>query len=189
MQTILEKLVDSRILTILETINSNYPDKFAKKDIDKEIIYIKEHILWKQQELQINKEKIKKEKKKKKKKIKLKLKFKASIQDTNQIHNQTHNETNDLNQCSGRVWSNYIINKINMKQLNDIDEKFKVEDFIDIDIKEFNSKYIIGTRCSKKTYNTNKYCKLHLNHLIHGDYLESPNKELCYHFMKDGKYL
>ena len=31
--------------------------------------------------------------------------------------------------------------------------------------------------------------KLHNNHLIHGDYLESPNQELCYHFMKDGKYL
>ena len=188
MQTILEQLVDSRILTILEIININYPDKFVKKDIDKEIIYIKEHILWKQQELQINKEK-----NKKKKKIKLKLKFKSNIQDTNQIHNQihnqTHNETNDLNKCSGRVWSNYIINKINMKQLNDIDEKFKVEDFIDIDIKDFNSKYIIGSRCSKNTYNTNKYCKLHLNHLIHGDYLESPNKELCYHFIKDGKYL
>ena len=163
MQTILEKLVDSRILTILETININYPDKFPKKDIDKEIIYIKEHILWKQEELQINKEKIKKEKKKKKKKIKLKLKFKDSIQDTNQIHNQT----NDLNQCSGRVWSNYIINKINMKQLTDIDEKFKVEDFIDIDIKEFNSKYIIGTRCSKKTYNTNNIQHLLLIQDLH----------------------
>jgi hypothetical protein len=35
----------------------------------------------------------------------------------------------------------------------------------------------------------NKYCKLHANHLIHGDYLEIPSKELCYHFIKDGKYL
>ena len=41
----------------------------------------------------------------------------------------------------------------------------------------------------KNRFNDNKYCKLHSNHLIHGDYLESPNKELCYHFMKDGKYL
>lgn len=77
-----------------------------------------------------------------------------------------------------------------MKKLNDIDDKFKVDDFIDIDIKAFNSKYIIGLRCSKnKKHDTNKYCKMHTKHLIHGDYLDPPNKEICYHFMKDAKYL
>ena len=35
----------------------------------------------------------------------------------------------------------------------------------------------------------NNYCNLHSKHLIHGDYSETPNKELCYHFIKDGKYL
>ena len=188
MQTILEKLVDSRIVSILETININYPDKFKKQNIEQEIVYIKEHILWKQQVLQIQ---IKKEKRKRKKKIKLKLKQKNNDIESESIETIESIESTDIdsNKCSGRVWSNYIINKINNKQLNDIDKKFKVEDFIDLDIKDFNSKYSIGSRCCKNKTTISKYCKLHSKHLIHGDYLESPNKELCYHFMKDGKYL
>ena len=179
MQTMLDKLVNSRILTILETIHINYPDKFKIKNIEQEMVYIKEHILWKQQELQNKKEKLKR-----KKKIKIKLKLK-------QKNNYNHAEIidNESNKCSGRVWSNYIIDKKNNKQLNEIDDKFKVEDFIDIDIKEFNSKYSIGSRCCKNKMTNSKYCNLHSKHLIHGDYLESPNKELCYHFMKDGNYL
>ena len=190
MQNILQKLIDSRILTILETININYPDKFAKININKEIVYIKEHILLKQQELYLKKQK----KKKKNKLKKIKLKLKESIQinktETNQESNQeTIQVINESIKCSGRVWSNYILNKKTMKQLNNIDEKFKVDDFIDIDIKEFNNKYIIGARCSKNKLEKEKYCKLHSKHLIHGDYLENPNKELCYHFMKDANYL
>ena len=76
-----------------------------------------------------------------------------------------------------------------MKKINNVEDKFKIDDFIDLDIKDFNSKYTIGTRCSKTKMQNGKYCKLHNKHLIHGDYLEIPNKELCYHFMKDGKYL
>ena len=190
MQNILQKLIDSRIINILEIININYPDKFASINIDKEIIYIKEHILLKQQELQLKKDK----KKKKNKMKKIKLKLKESIQINNQENNQESNQKSnqvisESNKCSGRVWSNYIINKKTMKQLNNIDEKFKVDDFIDIDIKEFNNKYIIGARCSKNKLEKSKYCKLHSKHLIHGDYLENPNKELCYHFMKDANYL
>jgi len=76
-----------------------------------------------------------------------------------------------------------------MLKLNNIDNKFKVDDFNDLDIDDFNSKYIIGLRCSRNKDNKNKYCKTHTKHLIHGDYLELPDKELCYHFIKDGKYL
>ena len=45
-------------------------------------------------------------------------------------------------------------------------------------LKSFTDKYIIGSRCSKPKMKDCKYCKLHSNHLIHGDYLELPSKEL-----------
>lgn len=187
MQSILDKLIDSRINNLLEVINLNYPDKFKKEEIKKEITYIKKNIFWKKQSIEQNKKlklKLKGKNKSKKKNI---IKFKNTIDTIDTIDKNT-------NQCSGRVWSKYILDKKNMNKLNDIDDKFKVDDFIDIDIKEFNSKYIIGSRCSKKKdtnicNDTNKYCKLHEKHLIHGDYLEPPNKELCFHFMKDAKYL
>ena len=41
----------------------------------------------------------------------------------------------------------------------------------------------------KIKYKDNIYCKLHTQHLIHGNYKDIPSQELCYHFMKDGKYL
>ena len=182
MEKILNKLVDSRIISILETININYPDKFSKTNIDKELHYIKEKIHWKKQ-LHNKKKKIKV---KQKPKIKLNFKNKINLGSESIIIKSSEIE---LNKCSGRIWSNDIKNSKTMKKLNDIDNKFKVEDFIDIDIKDFNSKYVIGSRCSKNKIANSKYCKLHSNHLIHGDYLENPNKELCYHFMKDGKYL
>jgi hypothetical protein len=182
MEKILNKLVDSRILTILETININYPNKFLKTEINNELNYIKEHIHWKKQ-IHNKKKKIKV---KQKPKLKLKLKNKINI-DTTSI--TIKNNEIDVKKCSGRIWSDDIKNSKTMVKINEIDNKFKVDDFIDIDIKEFNSKYIIGSRCSKNQISNSKYCKLHSNHLIHGDYLESPSKELCYHFMKDGKYL
>ena len=46
MQNILNQIVDSRISNFLEIINNNYPNKFKKENIEKEIIYIKQHILW-----------------------------------------------------------------------------------------------------------------------------------------------
>jgi len=186
MENILNKLVETRIISILETININYPDKFPKPQINKELNYIKEHIHWKKQ-IHNNIKKIKvKQKPKLKPKLKLKLKHKINLDNESII---IKNNEIDINKCSGRIWSVHIKNSKTMKKINDIDNKFKVDDFIDIDIKEFNSKYIIGSRCSKNKISNSKYCKLHYKHLIHGDYLESPNKELCYHFMKDGKYL
>jgi len=217
MQDILNKIINSRINNLLEIININYPDKFEKKYISKEFNYIKEHIKWKQQnKISVNEEiKEKKQKKYKKhiqlkdkvkKKIRVKLKYKSTkIVEINKKEITLDNDINDdidyidddidndINRCSGRIWSEYIFNSKTMVKLNEIDDKFKVDDFIDIDIKDFTSKYIIGKRCSKnKSNNENldsKYCKLHSKHLIHGDYLESPTKELCFHFMKDGKYL
>ena len=56
-------------------------------------------------------------------------------------------------------------------------------------LKSFIDKYVIGSRCLKTKCKDIQYCNLHSEHLIHGDYLEIPSKELCYHFIKDGKYL
>ena len=76
-----------------------------------------------------------------------------------------------------------------MKKVNDIENKYKVIDYKHIDLNAFTDKYVIGSRCSKKKCKDIQYCNLHSEHLIHGDYLEIPSKELCYHFIKDGKYL
>ena len=194
MQDILNKLVESRILTILETININYPDKFAKHNINKERIIIKEHISWKIDKPKVKpkvKQKVNQKSKdiRKYKNIKKKVKLKLKNTEKDNSEKDNSNVEKELNRCSGRIWFNYIINTKTMTKINDIDNKFKVDDFIDLDIKDFNSKYSIGLRCSKNKTIDSKYCKLHSKHLIHGDYLESPNKELCYHFMKDGNYL
>ena len=184
MQEVLDKLVESRIINLLETININYSDKFKNSDIEKELIYIKKHINWKMQKL-INDDT--------ESNISLEIKTKTKTKTKNIIQLKTKKNVNNIkvneNQCSGRKWSDYIFNKTTNKQLNDIEDKFKVDDFNDLDIKEFNSKYIIGLRCCKNKIDKSKYCNLHTKHLIHGDYLKLPDKELCYHFMKDGKYL
>ena len=184
MQDILDKIVDSRILDLLEIININYPDKFKKSDIEKEITYIKKHIIWKEKNPLISKKILHEPKHK----IKFKTKLDTKLEQNKNQKIKVNTNIN-VNQCFGRKWSKYIYNKKSMKKINNVDDKFKVDDFIDLNIKEFNSKYIIGLRCCKNKIDKSKYCKLHTKHLIHGDYLELPNKELCYHFMKDGKYL
>ena len=87
------------------------------------------------------------------------------------------------------MWCNTIFIYNTSKSVNNIESRFKVSNYKKLNVNEFTSKYTIGMRCSKIKYNNTKYCKLHTKHLIHGDYLEKPSKELCYHFLKDGKYL
>ena len=94
-------------------------------------------------------------------------------------------------QCSGRIWYKNIKNRITLLDVakGNIEKKFRVSHFKDINIKAFTTKYIIGARCSNAKTHASKYCKLHTKHLIHEDYLETPSKLLCYHFLKHGKYL
>ena len=175
MQNIINKLVDSRISNLLEVININYPDKFKKNEIEKELIYIKTHVKW------VKEKNIKN----------LKLKESPEPNKINILQKKQKKQKiiQKENQCQARIWSESIINKKTEKTVNSIETKFKVDNFIDLDINEFNSKYTVGKRCSKNKLEKGKYCKLHSKHLIHGDYLENPNKELCYHFIEDGKYL
>ena len=130
MQDVLDKLVDSRIFNLLEIININYPDKFKKCDIEKELIYIKQHINWKVQKsiTDDNETKISLDTKKI-----IQLKIKKGVnkdvkKDVNKDVNKDMNKvkTNkNVNQCSGRTWSNYIYNTKTNKQLDDIEDKLE----------------------------------------------------------------
>ena len=111
---------------------------------------------------------------------------------TNKINNKQYNKQCDIEsqyRCNARIWNN-IYDRITLKEVIDVDKKFKVKDFIDINIKEFHSKYIVGTQCRKgKNTEDSIYCHQHKKHCIHGNYFEIPTQELCLHYMKDGNYL
>jgi len=219
MLDIITNIIDSRILEILKTIHSNYPDKFSSTLIEKEFDYIKKHIILKHLNDMNGTEKRKPNPKskiivkpikpiihikinhnhRKKKKINIKLNKLSIKQPIVQepivqepiVQESVVNQSRIHKKCCARTWSDHIFKrdgKVSIK-LNDIDDKFKVTDYNDINIKEFNANYIIGKQCNKYVDIKTKYCKLHTRHLVHGDYFTVPTKELCYHFMKDGKYL
>ena len=161
-ETIINKIIENKIRTLLEIINKNYAIKFKRENIDKEVEYIIKHI---------------------------------------NIVEYIHKESNiikakktkinilDENRCCARTWNNDIFDRETMLKVKYIDRIFKVIDFKDINIKQFNEKYILGLQCKKSKLQPSDYCKLHSHHLIHGNYNNIPSKEICYHFMKDGKYL
>jgi hypothetical protein len=176
---IIEQISENRLKQLLEIISKNYPTKFKYKDINTELEYLKNHIIFKPY----------------KKNIPLLITPSTVPPSTAPPSTTPPSTTPSLNrlpkenQCCARVWNDYIFEKDTMTKITNLPEIFKVTDFKNINIKKFNSKYIIGLQCRKKKYKDSSYCKLHINHLIHGDYNELPNKEICYHFMKDGKYL
>ena len=98
------------------------------------------------------------------------------------------NKINITTRCHSRIWNN-IYNRKTMIEISNIDRKFKVSDFADINIKEFNAKYIIGTQCQRKQTANSMYCFQHIKHLPHGNYFEIPTQEICYHYLKDCNYL
>ena len=196
MNKIMNNIINSKIKSLLETISLNYPEKFNNKLIDKELEYIKKHIILEN----INSNEDKKRKNSivktqiiKKNLIKIKyIQINKPVVNKPVVNKTVVNKTINIeDQCSGRVWNDSIFSTKTMKITNDIETKYKVLDYKHIDLKEFSKQYIIGSRCSniKIKEEGSKYCKLHSKHLIHGDYLEMPTKELCYHFIKDGKYL
>ena len=216
MLDIITNIIDSRILEILKTIHSNYPEKFNSSLIEKEFEYIKKHIILKYLNDMNNMNGTEKKNPKniikpiihikinhnhrKKKKINIKLNKLSIKQPVIQetivkqeavLQEPLVKQSRIYKKCCARTWSDHIFKrncKVSIK-LNDIDDKFKVTDYNDINIKEFHDNYIIGKQCNKSVDIKTKYCKLHTRHLVHGDYFSLPTKELCYHFMKDGKYL
>jgi hypothetical protein len=169
LNTIIEKISETRLRQLLEIISKKYPTQFKYKDIPTEVDYLKNHIIVKP--------------------------YKKKITPLPELVNQStitilpSSRLSKENQCCARVWNDSIFEKDTMTKITELPELFKVSDFKHINIKKFNSKYTVGLQCRKKKYENSSYCKLHIHHLIHGDYTELPSKEICYHFMKDGKYL
>ena len=90
--------------------------------------------------------------------------------------------------CHSRIW-NDIFDRITYKQILEIDKEFQVSDYNDINIKKFNKKYILGKQCARKKALDANYCLQHNRYRPHGNYMDPPSKELCFHFMIDGDYL
>jgi len=187
-QILFDKLIDSiindKLINLLTIISKYNPKTFKKEYIQKELDLIKSN-LTKNNLTKINLTKINLTKINLTKNNKSSKKYKSTTQ-TKKIYIK---KTNSKNNCCARVWSNNILDKKTKKKVSEIDKVFKVIDFNDINNELFNENYTIGEQCKKNKYKNTNYCKLHLIHLIHGNYKEKPSKELCYHFMKDGKYL
>jgi hypothetical protein len=201
MQSIIENIVDSRVKNLLEIINYHFPDKLDKKLIQSEFEYIKKSIILTKQEPNN------------------KANNNANVEDSddNEEESEESETDDDIEEdipthkyipirkqlikvkkridlearCSGRIWYKNIKYRTTLLDVakEKMEKKFKVSHFKDINLKAFTTKYIIGSRCSNSKTNESKYCKLHTKHLIHEDYLETPSKLLCYHFLKHGKYL
>ena len=180
-------IIENKLRSLLEIINKCYPIKFKKELINNEIQYIMKHINFKSYvtQAQIQIKPPQQSSLQLPKYIKLKHKNTSSIQ----IPPSKNNKILDINRCSARVWNADILDRNTLIKLTDLPDCFKVIDFKDIDIKKFNTNYILGSHCKNKKYQNNEYCKLHTNHLIHGNYNSIPSKEICYHFMKGGNYL
>ena len=181
---VIDSIIVDKLINLLTVISKNNPDTFKKEYINSELELIKNNlsIIYTIVSKECNK------------KIKVKKKYYKPIQTnkttkTNYSKTNYSKKTNSKNNCLARVWSDTIVDKNTLTKVIELDKLFKVKDFNAINNDIFNEKYSLGKQCTKHTYANTNYCKLHLTHLIHGNYKEKPSKELCYHFMKEGKYL
>ena len=178
---LIDSIINDKLINLLTVISKHNPNTFKKEYIQKELDLIKTSLT----KTSLTKTSLPKTSlPKNNKSAKQTSLTKTSL--TKKIYIK---KNNSKNKCCARVWSKIILDKQTKKKVSEIDKVFKVIDFNDINNELFNVKYTIGERCKKNKHNTSNYCKLHLTHLIHGNYKEKPSKELCYHFMKDGKYL
>jgi hypothetical protein len=169
-----------RINDLLNTIHNNYPQSFKKEQIKPELDNILDNII-----LNIGKLPTKK------------IVPSVSSEATNiksDIKNVEEKKAAksimkvDISErCKARVW-NSIFDRKTGKEVADIDDCYKVTDFNDIDNEKFHKKYIIGSRCSRKQKTDLNYCTMHSKHTPHGEFDKLPNKEICFHFIKDGNY-
>lgn len=176
MEELFNNIISNRIYNLLETINKTYPDKFNKTDIKKEHIILMQHIKLHKKEYELLKP-ITNEINDDKKNISTSgkaIKIKPIIQ--------------DINRCNGRVWNDYIRCIKTDKKIFNLEKEFIVNDFRQLNVDEFLKKYKIGNRCKNKKLPEGKYCYLHTEHLIHGDYLIKPSKEIIYHYINEAKF-
>lgn len=164
-------IIRNQIIKLLNVINSKYPVKFPKKIIKQELDYIMANIILSDLPTSINKSTSINSITFAKVKLKSKL---PRLESTSR--------------CYARIWDD-IFDKTTCKQVVSIDKEFQVFDYNDINIKKFDTKYILGKQCSRKKTPDTNYCILHNRHRPHGNYFEQPSKELCLHFMIDGNYI
>jgi hypothetical protein len=176
---LLESILDKNILELLKIINSNYPDKFPKKNINLEFEFIKNNIKFINSNKTNNSNNV----------------ININVNGGQKLNNVVSSNTKkviktvlDINRCNARIWNN-IYERATLKEVSDIDKKFKVKDFADIKVKAFHEKYIVGTQCKRQKSSDSIYCFQHKTYLPHGNIFEIPSKELCFHYMKDGNYL
>ena len=177
---LLISILDKKILELLKTISSNYPDKFPKKNINLEFEFIKNNIKF-----------IKTDKPAKSDKADKPVSGNNILIgniNVGTIVKRVIKKVLDVNRCNARIWNN-IYDRETLKEVSDIDKKFKVKDFADIKIKAFHKKYIVGTQCKRDKSEDSIYCFQHKTYLPHGNIFEIPSTELCLHYMKDGNYL
>jgi len=172
---IIETLIDKKILCILNKIHNVYPTKFTKEHIQLEFNIIKQKIHI------INKNTAN-----------------TNTANTNTANKNTANTDNILKllgnvqlleqRCNARIWG-FIYDKTTLKKIILLDKIYKVKYTTKLKLKDFNNKYILGSRCMRNIdMPDNIYCNQHIQHLTHGNYNAIPDAELCLHFIKDGKY-
>ena len=166
---IIKIILRKQILELLNTIHKKYPDKFKKTVIQKELETILKNIDYYKP---LNKSNI----------------SLATSLTPHKLHKKNKKNIDKSERCNARVWNN-IFERKTLKSITEIDKKFCVSDFNNLKIKEFHEKYIIGSQCSRRIVNSSKYCNQHSHHNPHGNYLEIPSPELCFHYLQVGNYI
>ena len=188
MDNIIKEIVNKRLLDLLTTIHKHYPDKFTKEAIQIELQYIASQL-----EYNI----IPKSNPNSNPPSKINLTGKITGNTKIKNNKNTENITirarniNPEVRCCARIWGDIIIRETGIK-VDKIDPKFKITDFQDIKTKSFNNMYILGKQCNRKRNlinKTDKYCNQHSQHNPHGNWFESPNQEIIFHYLKEGKYI
>ena len=171
---LIKGILDKKILTLLNIIHSKYPDKFTDNNVLLEYEFIKTRIQYGcSQETDTIKPEYKRKSKKKKEPA-------TNTKEKNKLSNE--------NRCCARVWNN-IYDKNTLEEISDIDARYKVRDFADINVNSFNKQYIIGSRCKRKKRDGEQYCFQHKMHLPHGNYCDVPTQEICFHYLKECNYI
>ena len=117
---LLISILDKKILELLKTISSNYPDKFPKKNINLEFEFIKNNIKF-----------IKTDKPAKSDKADKPVSGNNILIgniNVGTIVKRVIKKVLDVNRCNARIWNN-IYDRETLKEVSDIDKKFKVKDF------------------------------------------------------------
>ena len=166
-QELYSRIIKNNIFELLKIINAKYPSKFPKNVIKTELDYVMGNINLVMISSQLNATKISSARSKVKRPIP---------------------KIDSATRCQARIWDE-IFDRVTNKIIIEVDDEFQVSDYNDINIKKFDKKYILGKQCGRKKTSNSNYCLQHNRHRPHGNYLETPSKELCLHFMIDGGYL